>query len=115
MGTRGDPLMDLATLMSYWTEARDPPCMHKPAQMPTAATGFLSRDEAEAHYGRVAGRDLSDYPSYRVLALLKLGVVFLQLHQNWQRGAVGDDRYAEFGSLGAGILDYTLDVAHHDT
>ena len=28
MGTRGDPLFDLATMTSYWTEAQDPECMH---------------------------------------------------------------------------------------
>jgi aminoglycoside phosphotransferase (APT) family kinase protein len=107
MGTRGDPLFDLATTLSYWTQADDPPCMQRLRQMPTALPGFPTRDEVVARYARLTGQDVSDYPVFRVLALLKLGVVFLQLHQRWQSGAIGDERYAEFRRLGAELLEYT--------
>lgn len=106
MGTRGHPLMDLATLASYWTEPNDPECMHRLAQMPTAQPGFPTRAEAVAEYARLSGRDVSDFHVWRVLALLKLGVVFLQLHRNWQSGAIGNERYAGFAALGTDILDY---------
>lgn len=111
MGTRGHPLMDLATLTSYWTEAGDPGCMHRLAQMPTAQPGFPTRAEAVAEYARLSGRDVSDFPVWRVLALLKLGVVFLQLHRNWLSGAIGNERYAGFAALGADILDYAYQQA----
>ncbi len=111
MGTRGHPLMDIATLASYWTEPGDPDCMHRLAQMPTAAAGFPGRAEAVEHYARVSGRDVSDFPAWRVLALLKLGVVFLQLHRNWASGAIGNETYAGFAALVADILDY----AHQQT
>jgi aminoglycoside phosphotransferase (APT) family kinase protein len=114
MGTRGDPLMDVATLMSYWTERNDPPCMHRLAQMPTAAPGFLSRREAVDMYGRISGRDVSAFPVWRILALLKLGIVFLQLDRNWRRGAMGGDGDRGFGTLGAEILDYACDCLHGD-
>jgi aminoglycoside phosphotransferase (APT) family kinase protein len=107
MGTRGDPLFDLATTLSYWTQADDPPCMHRLRQMPTALPGFPTRDEVVMRYARLTGHDVCDYPVFRVLALLKLGVVFLQLHQRWQSGAVGDERYADFRRLGAELLEYT--------
>lgn len=106
MGTRGDPLMDLATLTSYWTEPGDPECMHRLAQMPTARQGFLSRAEVVHAYAGKSGRDVSAFGSWRLLALLKLGVVFFQLHRNWARGTAGDDRYAGFAELGADILDF---------
>lgn len=48
----------------------------------------------------------------RVLALFKLGVVFLQLHGQWLRGAVKDERYAKFGRLGEDLLLMTRDLAH---
>lgn len=115
MGTRGDPLMDLATLMSYWVEADDPPCMHRLAQMPTAKRGFWTRNEAIAEYAKITGIDFSGYPAWRILALFKLGVVFLQLHQNWRRGAVGDERYAGFQKLGDELLDYALQVARSES
>jgi aminoglycoside phosphotransferase (APT) family kinase protein len=107
MGTRGNPLFDLATMLSYWTEAGDPACMQRLQQMPTAAAGFQRREEIVARYAQLTGFDLSDYPIWRVLALFKLGVVFLQLHDTWRKGGAGDARYAEFRSLGAELLDYT--------
>lgn len=106
MGTRGDPLMDLATLVSYWTEPGDPDCMHRLAQMPTAQPGFLTRADVVQAYGAQSGRDVSRFGPWRILALLKLGIVFIQLHRNWVRGAAGDERYAGFAALGADILDF---------
>ncbi len=110
MATRGDPRMDLATLLSYWTEPGDPPCMHRLAQMPTAAAGFLSRAEIVEAYARASGRDLGDIHAWRILAMLKLGVVFLQLHRNWRRGIAGDARYAGFAALGEELVAWTHDL-----
>jgi aminoglycoside phosphotransferase (APT) family kinase protein len=108
--TRGDPLFDLATTLSYWTQAGDPEVMHRMAQMPTAASGFPSRAEAVAHYARLTGIDVSDMPLYRVLAMLKLAVVFQQLHQLWVRGETRDPRYAGFGGLARDLLELTREI-----
>ena len=111
MGTRGDPLLDLATLTSYWTEPGDPEPMHALRQLPTAAPGFPSRAEVVGRYARMTGTDVSDYPVLRVLALYKLAVVLLQLHALWKRGAARGDDYASLDRVAAGLLDMTLDVA----
>lgn len=108
MGTRGDPSMDLATLLSYWAEPGDPDCMHRLAQMPTASAGFLRRAEVAEAYAAATGRTLRDLQAWRILALFKLGVVFIQLHRNWVSGSVGDERYAGFSRLGADLVDFTL-------
>jgi len=110
--TRGDPLFDLATLTSYWTEAGDPPAMHELDQMPTAARGMLTRNEAVALYGTLTGRDVSDFLFYRVLAMFKLVVIFLQLHAQYRRGTVSDSRYEPFERIGLGIAEFALDAAH---
>ncbi len=110
MGTRGDPLFDLATLLSYWAEPGDPPALHKLQQMPTAHAGFWSRAEVATRYAALTGCDLADLPAMRVLALLKLGVVFLQLHRQWLNGAVRNHRYAEFGKLGEDLLVIAHDL-----
>jgi aminoglycoside phosphotransferase (APT) family kinase protein len=110
MGTRGDPLFDLATLLSYWAEPGDPPALHELQQMPTAHAGFWSRAEVATHYAALTGCDLADLPAMRVLALLKLGVVFLQLHRQWLNGAVRNHRYAEFGKLGEDLLAIAHDL-----
>jgi aminoglycoside phosphotransferase (APT) family kinase protein len=110
MGTRGDPLFDLATLLSYWVEPDDPPALHQLQQMPTANPGFWSRAEVAKRYAASTGCDLTDLSAMRVLALLKLGVVFLQLHRQWINGAVKNDRYAKFGQLGEDLLLIARDL-----
>jgi aminoglycoside phosphotransferase (APT) family kinase protein len=112
MTTRGDPLFDLATLLSYWTEADDPHAMHQLQQMPTAGKGFPPRSAIVAAYAAHTGRDISDFPFYRVLAMFKLGVAFLQLFARYRNGTTQDERFAGFADLGYGILDYTEMIAN---
>ncbi len=107
MGTRGDPLVDLATLLSYWTEPGDPEPMHELGQMPTAEPGFPSRDEVLRAYALRTGADLSGFRFYRVLAMFKLTVVFMQLHARYLRGEVTLEKFRTFGKLSAGLLDCT--------
>ena len=112
--TRGDALFDLATTLSYWTESTDPTAMHTLQQMPTAHPGFPTREEAAKAYAKASGRDLSDFRFYRVLAMLKLAVIFHQLHARYRQGATQDPRYAGFGALADGILEFTHTVARGD-
>jgi len=111
MGTRGDPLFDLATMISYWTEAGDPSCMHRLRQMPTALPGFPTRAEVVAHYAALTGRDVSDFQAFRVLAQMKLAVVFLQLVALHVRGENRNPRFDDFDGLGEELLAYTRDIA----
>ena len=112
MATRGDPLFDLATLLSYWTEAGDPASMQALGQMPTAQPGFWTRGQVLSAYAAQTGRDVSNFLFYRVLALFKLAVVFLQLGARHRAGTTADERYARLSALGHDILDFTHEVAH---
>lgn len=107
MGTRGDPLFDLATLTSYWTEPGDPPCMHQMAQMPTTARGFQTRDEVVALYARNTGRDVSDYPVLRVLCMFKLATVFHQLFATYGVGPDARPEYQKFDQLALDMYAFT--------
>lgn len=111
MCTRGDPLFDLATLLSYWVEPGDPELLLGLKQMPTATGGFSSREAVVQRYARASGRDMSDFVFHRVLAMFKLGVVFLQLHGRYRRGQAADERYASFRKVAEGALDFSLDIA----
>ncbi len=111
MGTRGDALFDLATMLSYWSEPGDPECMRRLAQMPTARPGFLTREQAAHAYSRVTGRPLADFKVYRVMGMFKLGVVFHQLHSRYRSGEVRDERYAGFGLLADDLLEFTQAIA----
>ena len=106
MGTRGDALFDLASMLSYWTEPGDPECMHRLAQMPTARTGFLTREQVAQAYAHSTGGTLDDFKAYRVLGMFKLGVVFHQLHARFRSGEVTDPRYAPFGDLADELLHF---------
>lgn len=111
MATRGEPLFDLATLLSYWSEPGDPDCLRELGQMPTARPGFPSRREMAAAYAEASGRSLDGLEEIYVLCLFKLSVIFLQLHARWKSGAIGDDRYARFETLGFDLMTHTWDVA----
>jgi len=112
--TRGDSLFDLATTLSYYTEAGDPPAMHALQQMPTALPGFPTRRALAETYAQRTGRDLADFKFYRVLALFKLAVIFQQLHQRHRSGATDDPRYATFGAITDGVLEFAQLVARGD-
>ena len=111
MSTLGDPLFDLATMLSYWTEAGDPACMHDLEQMPTAEPGFMTRSEIVDAYASQTGRDVSNFQFYRVLTLFKLAVVFLQIYARYRDGVVTDARIAGLGQLGPDLLAFAHDVA----
>jgi aminoglycoside phosphotransferase (APT) family kinase protein len=111
MGSRGDPLFDLATMLSYWTEANDPPALQGLRQMPTAAKGFASRAAVLAAYAKATGRDVSNFRFYRVLTMFKLAVVFLQLGAQWRRGTSTNPRFQGFDALAADLMLVAHDIA----
>jgi len=112
MCTRGDPLFDFATLLSYWVQGDDPIEAIEFARMPTYTPGFMSREEAIALYADVSGRDLSNFQFHRVLCLFKLGVILLQLYARYRRGITKDERFEPLGRTADATLGFTLDVIH---
>lgn len=112
MGTRGDPLWDLAVLLSYWAEPEDPACMHRMRQMPTAEVGFWRRFEALEAYQRITNRSVDDFTFYRVLSVFRSAVVFLQLFDRYRRAPGSNVRCAGFDTLGRELLDYAHEIAN---
>jgi aminoglycoside phosphotransferase (APT) family kinase protein len=110
-GTRGDPLFDFATLLTYWIHPDDPPAMHDMEQMPALEACLSTRQQAVADYARLSGRDLSNFLFHRVLAMYKLAVIFLQLGQRYRTGATQEPRYAPLTGIGTGILEFTHEIA----
>jgi aminoglycoside phosphotransferase (APT) family kinase protein len=111
LGTRGDPLIDLGVTLSYWVEAKDPWAMHAIEQMPTAGHGFPSRREAVDLYAQYTGRDLSDILFYRVFGQFRIAVVFMQLNRRYREGGTKDPRFAEFGRMAEGLLEFAHEIA----
>jgi aminoglycoside phosphotransferase (APT) family kinase protein len=110
MGTRGDPLWDLAVMLSYWVEPEDPPSLHRVRQMPTAQPGFWRRHEVLAAYLRLSSRAVADFPFYRALSLFRSAVVFLQLYDRFRRSPGQNMRCAEFNTLGHELIDHASEI-----
>lgn len=66
MCTLGDPLSDVGALLTYWTQADDPPLVQLTTTMPVGDYGFLTRQELAERYAEKSGRDLSDISFYHV-------------------------------------------------
>src|SRR6516162_8878898 len=111
MGTRGDPLWDLAVLLSYWVEPGDPDCMWRMRQMPTAQSGFLRRREVLELYQSLSGRTINDFSFYRVLSVFRSAIVFLQLFDRYRRDPRRNRRCSEFDTLGRQLHDYAFEIA----
>ena len=75
-GTRGDPLFDFCTLLSYWIHPNDPWAMHDMKQMPAVEAGLCPRHDAVAWYARITGRDVSNILFHRVITMYSCRLSF---------------------------------------
>ncbi|MXW47085.1 MAG: phosphotransferase family protein, partial [Gammaproteobacteria bacterium] len=111
MCTQGDPLFDFATLLSYWTEATDPPALNQVGQMPTSTSpGWMNREAVADYYAKISGRDLSDLHYYRVLTAFKHCIIFMQIYARFCRGTTTDPRIAELGPALDTLFEFTHDI-----
>ena len=111
MCTRGDPLFDFATLLSYWVEPNDPPALNKVGQMPTSTSpGWMSRREVVDYYAKVSGKDVSNIHYYRVLTAFKHCIIFMQIYARYLQGTTTDPRIAELGPALDSLFEFTHDL-----
>ena len=102
MAALGDPLLDLAWILTAWREEGDPPGS-KPQLEPWE--GMPSRAELVAHYADLTGRDVSEFRWFQVLACFRLAAL---LEGGYVRGlngkmdrTMGDGLHAYAGWLWA--------------
>lgn len=96
MATLGDPLMDLGTSLSYWSEVGDSPEFLACAISPTANPGFFTRQEVVDRYAEISGRAVPHPDYYYVYGLFKLAVILEQIYFRFVRGLTNDRRFAQF-------------------
>jgi aminoglycoside phosphotransferase (APT) family kinase protein len=92
MATRGDPLVDLGTLMGSWFDPGEAP--GSLSMMPTQSPGWLDRASAVARYADRSGRDVSHVEWHLVFGAWKLAVILQQIYIRWLRGQTRDERFA---------------------
>ena len=109
MGTRGDPLFDLAVLLSYWVEPADPPALHALGQVPSLDPCFPSRAEVAAAYLAASRRAPADLAFQLTLARFRLAIVWMQLYRRHADDPAVGRRYAGFAGIAAAVLDWTAE------
>lgn len=101
MCTLGDPLLDLATLLTYWTEPGDPDHLLLLTPMPTGDFGFLTRKQIIARYAERSGRDVGDIRFYQALAHFRWMVFMQQMHFRYVQGVTKDHRFKRLDETAA--------------
>lgn len=85
--TRGDPYVDLAVCLYYWTVAPDP--VHPFLHPPTVLDGFMSREELLAAYVAAGGRTPARLSYYLGYAAWRLALVLEGVLGRFASGAYG--------------------------
>ncbi len=99
MCTLGDPLADLGALLTYWTQADDPPLVQLTTTMPVGDYGFLTRQQLVERYAEKSGRDVSEIRFYHALGLYRLAVIAQQIYIRYVLGQTKDQRFAGLGQV----------------
>jgi aminoglycoside phosphotransferase (APT) family kinase protein len=94
MATLGDPLVDLGTLLGYWT---DPGEAMERGKMPAPIAGSYPRraELIDRYLGRT-GFSAANIGWYEAFALWKTAVVVQQIFIRFKRGQTQDTRFAEY-------------------
>jgi aminoglycoside phosphotransferase (APT) family kinase protein len=98
MATRGDPLVDLGTLLAYWADPDDPTYPIFGARAVTL-TPDMSKAEVIERYGAATDFDLSTIRFYEGLALYRIAVIIEQIYARYAAGQTSDERFAGFEPL----------------
>jgi len=92
MCTVGDPLMDVGTSLSYWSELHDDD--FRKSLNPSWLPGNLTRQEFARRYADRSSRDVSNLLYFYVFGLFKNAVVVQQIYNRYKKGLTSDERFA---------------------
>ncbi len=98
MASLGDPLVDLGTLLGYWSEAGDAGVRGTAGGI-MAMSGFPTRHEVVQRYAARTGFDVTRIDFYEAFALFKTAVVLEQIYVRWVRGQTKDARFEGLGGI----------------
>ena len=95
LSTIGDPVADLALMLTYWHDEGD----EERAAIPVAAgitalPGFPTAAQVTEAYARLTGADLATLPFHLALAAMKLAVILEGVHRRYLDGQTVSSGYA---------------------
>jgi aminoglycoside phosphotransferase (APT) family kinase protein len=109
MTTLGDPLVDLGTLLGYWTQPDDP-ADRSPTNALTNQGGFPTRRELAARYAARRDVPLESIAWYEAFAIWKTAVVLQQIYIRFVRGQTTDERFRLMGPRVPALVQLSADV-----
>lgn len=106
MATTGDPLVDLGTMLAYWSGGDS---ISSFAAADSVVLGdVMAIGEITERYAGQTGFDVSAVDWYRALALFRIAVICQQIYIRYLRGQTSDERFGGLGALVAPIADAAL-------
>jgi aminoglycoside phosphotransferase (APT) family kinase protein len=112
MATLGDPLTDVALLLTYQRIA----ALGVGAGVSTApqATGFPAREDVMRRYAARTGRDLGSLGFHEALACFKLAVILEGIHYRHAHGQTVGEGFAAIGAMVEPLVEMGLDSMAQD-
>jgi len=98
MATRGDPLVDLGTLLAYWADPADPTFLIF-GDIAVTLAADLAKSAVVDQYATATGLDVAQIDYYEGLALYRIAVIIEQIYARYASGQTSDDRFARFEPL----------------
>ncbi len=111
MATLGDPLTDIALLLTYQRIAQ---LGGTGVSTVSLAPGFLSVDEISTRYGARSGRDLTHLGFYEGLAAFKLAVILEGIHYRFVHGQTVGEGFSNVGEMVEPLLSLGLQRTEGD-
>ena len=98
MATLGDPLVDVGTLLAYWSGPEDPVAILLGTDAVTLAP-YVTRSQVADRYRAGTGFDLSNIDYYLSLAYFRITVITEQIYARFVAGHTSDKRFEPLGEL----------------
>ena len=109
MATRGDPLVDLGTLLAYWADP-DSPTYPIFGERAVAIAPVMDKSLVVSRYAERTGHDVAAIAYYEGLALYRIAVIIEQIYARFVAGQTSDVRFARFEPIAPILASAAIDV-----
>jgi aminoglycoside phosphotransferase (APT) family kinase protein len=105
MATLGDPLMDLAGSIAYWTQADDDEMAQLMRKQPSHLPGMPSRRELVDYYCGRTGLSAANWTFYEVFGVFRLAVIMQQIYYRFHAGQTHNPAFAQLNRFAEYLLE----------
>ncbi|MGH3881197.1 MAG: phosphotransferase family protein [Actinophytocola sp.] len=105
MATLGDPLMDLAGSLAYWTQADDDEMAQLMRKQPSHLPGMPTRRELVDYYCERTGLSAANWTFYEVFGQFRLAVIMQQIYFRYHEGQTHNPAFAQLNRFAGYLFD----------